>query len=210
MCNLYQQRRMTSEVASWFNARPTDANVAADIYPGYPGLVVRLDGERRLQAMTWGFPLRLASMRPTSKPKPVNNARDDKLHTPMWKASFESRRCLIPVTAWAEAEGEKGKMTCTWYSLPGVDLFAVAGIWRPTVEWGDAYSMVMVGGCEQMSEVHDRMPVPLPPEQYEQWALGSPAEAMALVRTFDGALACERSDELWAKARITPAKYCRS
>jgi putative SOS response-associated peptidase YedK len=45
--------------------------------------------------------------------------------------------------------------------------------------------MVMVDGCEQMSDVHDRMPVILQPEQYEQWALGSLAKAMELVRTFD-------------------------
>jgi putative SOS response-associated peptidase YedK len=33
------------------------------------------------------------------------------------------RRCLIPVTAWAEAEGEKGSMTRTWYSLHGEEVW---------------------------------------------------------------------------------------
>jgi hypothetical protein len=67
--------------------------------------------------MTWGFPLLLKgkSGQPL-KPKPVNNAREDKLGTAFWRASFERRRCLIPVTAWAEAEGAKGAMTRTWYS----------------------------------------------------------------------------------------------
>ncbi|WP_254514771.1 SOS response-associated peptidase family protein [Novosphingobium sp. G106] len=96
----------------------------------------------------------------------VNNARDDKLLTSFWKDSFTKRRCIIPVTQWAEAEGEKGKMTKTWYSLHGVDLFADAGVWRNTVERGDAYSMV--DGCVQMSDVHDRMPVILRPEHYDQ------------------------------------------
>lgn len=49
-------------------------------------------------------------------------------------------------------------MTLTWYALPDNAPFAVAGIGRPTVEWGAAYSMVMVDGCERMAEVHDRMP----------------------------------------------------
>ena len=84
----------------------------------YPGLVV---AESEVRVMTWGFPLVLKgkSGKPL-KPKPVNNAREDKLGTAFWRASFERRRCLIPATAWAEAEGAKGAMTRTWYSLGSV------------------------------------------------------------------------------------------
>jgi putative SOS response-associated peptidase YedK len=98
--------------------------------------------------MTWGFPLVIKSKKTglPLKPKPVNNAREDKLANTFWRDSFVKRRCLIPVTAWAEAEGDKGRMTRTWYSLADDDLFAVAGVWRPTAEWGHAYSMVMVDG----------------------------------------------------------------
>jgi putative SOS response-associated peptidase YedK len=138
-------------------------------------------------------------MKPTSKPLKVNNTRDDKLLTSFWKDSFEKRRCLIPVTAWAEAEGEKGKMTKTWYSLPDAELFAVAGIWRSTVEWGDAYSMVMVDGCQQMSDVHDRMPVILRPDAWQQWTQGTPDEALSLVRTCDDTLIVDRTTVPWVK-----------
>jgi putative SOS response-associated peptidase YedK len=205
MCNNYKARKSVAEVARMFQVEIPNIvpfNAAEDIYPGYPGMVVReTEAGRVLEAMTWGFPRRLKTMKPTSKPLKVNNTRDDKLLTSFWKDSFEKRRCLIPVTAWAEAEGEKGRMTKTWYSLPDVDVFAVAGIWRPTAEWGDAYSMVMVDGCEQMSDVHDRMPVILRPEQYDRWTLSGPAEAMELVRTADCPLFCERTDELWARPR---------
>ena len=37
-------------------------------------MVIReADGERVLQSMVWGFPLRLKGMKPNSKPRPVNN-----------------------------------------------------------------------------------------------------------------------------------------
>lgn len=205
MCNLYKNKSMAGEVAQMFGVDPADVqqfNGAEDIYPGYPGMVVReVKGRRVLQSMTWGFPVRLRTMKPTSKPKTVNNARDDKLLDPrsIWKPSFEQRRCLIPLSAWAEAEGEPGRMTRTWYSLPGADLFAVGGIWRPTDEWGDAYSMVMVNGCPQMSEVHDRMPVILAPAHYDRWLAGAPDEAMALVRTCGDELIMERTPEPWVK-----------
>ena len=70
------------------------------------------------------------------KPKPVNNTRADKLETFFWRYSFEERRCLIPLEAFAEAEGQRGQMTRTWITLPDRDLFAVAGIWRESEQWG--------------------------------------------------------------------------
>ena len=140
MCNLYTMRKSVAEVGAHFGIKSFEAsNAPEEIYPGYPGLVVRQkDGARVVQSMTWGFPLRLKSMKPESKPKPVNNVRTDKLDSFMWRYSFQDRRCLIPVTEFAEAEGEKGAKTRTWFSLPGHEVFAVAGIWRDTDEWGPA------------------------------------------------------------------------
>lgn len=105
--------------------------------------------------MVWGFPLSLKSKKSGQplKPKPVNNARTDKLSQFFWRDSFEKRRCLIPLTAWAEAEGPRGSMTRTWLSLPDAELFAVAGVWRSSDEWGDCYSMVMKDGTGAAAEV---------------------------------------------------------
>jgi len=211
MCNLYTNKKSAAEVAGHFRAeQPLPFNSAEDVYPGYTGMVIRPDsGARVLEAMTWGFPRHALSKRTglPLKPKPVNNARDDKLLSGrgMWRDSFLNRRCIIPLTAWSEPEGEPGRNTCTWYAPKDIDLFAVAGIWRPTDEWCDAYSMVMVDGCEQMSDVHDRMPVILAPAHYDQWMLGDPREAMELVRTCGDALAVDRSARPWGKARqVTP------
>ena len=95
-------------------------------------------------------------------------------------------------------------MTRTWYSLHGAEPFAVGGIWRWSEEWGDVYSMVMVDGCAQMSDVHDRMPVIVRPEQYDQWTAGTPDEAMALVMTCDDTLLVDRTDEPWFKPGKAP------
>lgn len=105
------------------------------------------------------------------------------------------------MTAWAEAEGIKGQMTRTWYSLACEEVFAVAGLWRPTEEWGAAYSMVMVDGCLQMAGVHDRMPVVLAQENWEQWLAGTPAEAFALCQTCPSELAVDRTAERWGAGR---------
>lgn len=84
MCNLYRMTAAISEVANLFGAQPRErANVPAEIYPGYPGLVVA-GGEVR--PMTWGFPLILKGKQGQPlKPKPVNNAREDKLTSAFWR-----------------------------------------------------------------------------------------------------------------------------
>lgn len=197
MCNLYRLRSSADEVARHFAVEADrGANFGEEVYPGYPGLVV---AEGRARVMTWGFPLVLKGRHGQAlKPKPVTNAREDKLHTGFWRDSFVNRRCLVPVSAWAEAEGEKGHMTRTWYGVPGEPVFAVAGIWRPTEDWGHAYTLVMVDGHPRMAEAHDRMPVLLHREDWRRWQTAEPAEAFALCRTWDGPLAIERTNQRWA------------
>ena len=55
--------------------------------------------------------------------------------------------------------------------------------------------MVMVDGCAQMADVHDRMPVILRPEAYDAWMRAPADEAFAMVRTCDDELAVNRTDE---------------
>lgn len=200
MCNLYKMRRTSAEVAGLFRGvdRADGANRGELLFPGYPGLVV---AEGEVRQMVWGFPLPQISKKTGKpiKPKAVNNARTDKLQTPFWRSSFERRRCLIPLEAFAEAEGKAGAMTRTWLSLPDQPVFACAGIWRPSEEWGDVYSMVMTDPSPQSAEVHDRMPVILDPADWQQWTGGTPAEAFDLCQPYAGTLTIERTAEPWVK-----------
>ena len=197
MCNLYRMTKGTQEVAQLFAvaAADTGANYGAEVYPGYPGLVAA-DGQA--SAMTWGFPLVLKGKQGQPlKPKPVTNARTDKLGTAFWRDSFAQRRCLIPVSQWAEPRGAAGRMTRSWYGLPGEDLFAVAGLWRRTAEWGSCYTMVMTDSSLQMAQVHDRMPVILRREDWARWTEGSAEAAAALCQTWPGALTVDHTTGRW-------------
>lgn len=201
MCNLYRMTKNASEVAAWFDAveGTAGANFAAEVYPGYTGLVV---AEGAVRAMTWGFPLVLTGKQGQPlKPRPVNNARSDKLATGFWRHAFENRRCLIPLTAWAEAQGPRGRMTRTWLSRPDAPLFAAAGVWRPSDEWGECYAMVMTGSeGTDAAGVHERMPVLLGAGDQARWLAGTPQDAFALCRGWAGPLAIERTPEPWGKS----------
>jgi putative SOS response-associated peptidase YedK len=198
MCNLYRMRTARDEAARWFGSSSVHAgNAASEVYPGYPGLVF---ARGELRSMVWGFPLALKgkSGQPL-RPKPVNNTRADKFDSFMWRYSFAERRCLIPVTEFAEAEGEKGAKTRTWFSLPEEPLFAVAGIWRDTEEWGPAYSMVMTEACIHVADVHDRMPVILRRQDWADWLDGAPDAAGLLCRPYPNLMAKERTSDPWVR-----------
>ncbi len=212
MCNLYRLKVGTAEIADLFRASEWAAgsNAPEQIYPGYPGLVVRAEGEgRAVEAMTWGFPLVLADARKrakaagkVAKPRPVNNARDDKLRTGMWRHWFETpaQRCLIPFTDFAEAVGEKGKMTRTWFRVTDQDVPAWAGLWRPTDEWGRSYTGVMVDATPEYFDIHDRMPVILPAAAHDIWLRAGADEAEALVKAYPAdRLAIEHTSDLWSQ-----------
>lgn len=206
MCNLYAVRKSAAEVAAHFRVTLPAAqfNAPEEVYPGYPGMVVReAEGSRLLQSMAWGWPLRLKGMKRESKPKPVNNIAD--LRKPMWVgfARKPKWRCLIPLTRFAEAEGVKGSKTRTWFSLHDRPIFAWAGLWRDSAEWGPVYSGVMTDCNEAIRPVHDRMPVLLHEDEYEQWLHGDFEEIVGFQeRCFpDELIAMERTAEPWNKPR---------
>jgi len=199
MCNLYRMTKGRDEVARLFRAVNDlgGANFGEEVFPGYPGAVV---AEGTLSQMTWGFPLVLKGKNGQPlKPRPVNNTRTDKLDSFFWRYSFEERRCIIPVTAWAEAEGAKGRKMRTWLSRPDAELIAVAGIWRSSEEWGDVYSMVMTDSAGVAAECHDRMPVLLDRDDWAGWTDGSTEDARALCVPWTGQLEIERTEDPWTK-----------
>jgi putative SOS response-associated peptidase YedK len=208
MCNLYTVRKSAAEVAAHFGvANPVQSNAGEEVYPGTPGVVVREhDGARVAQSMTWGFPLRLKGMSPTAKPKPVNNIAD--LRKPMWMglARKPQWRCLIPLTGFAEAEGPKGSKTRTWFNVKGQPIFAWAGLWRVSDEWGPVYSGVMTDCNEAIRPVHDRMPVLLQPDEYGAWLNGTFDDALAFQERCypDELIEMTRTDELWVKRKAPP------
>jgi putative SOS response-associated peptidase YedK len=192
-------------VAAHFGASQANtSNAAEEIYPGLPGMVVREEqGQRLLQSMAWGFPLRLKTMSPTAKPRPVNNIAD--LAKPMWKglAAKLHWRCLIPLTHFAEAEGVKGAKTRTWFNVKDQPIFAWAGLWRVSDEWGPVYSGVMTDCNEAIRPIHDRMPVLLQPHEYRRWLYGSFDDVLGVqARCFpENLIEIERTAQLWVQRK---------
>ena len=84
-------------------------------------------------------------------------------------------------------------------------IFAAAGLWRISDEWGAVNSMVMTDCNEAIRPVHDRMPVLLLPDDYDRWLNGDFDSAVAFQeRCFpDALIEMTRTNEPWVKR--TPA-----
>lgn len=99
------------------------------------------------------------------------------------------------MTGFAEAEGAKGTKTRTWFTVRECPIFAWAGMWKDSDEWGAVYSGLMTDANEVLSICHNRVPVLLHAHEYDLWLKGSldhvrafqnpvfPAELQALERT---------------------------
>lgn len=198
MCNLYSLT--TSRQAMLRLFRVTDNRAAAfgllpAIFPARSAPVIRptADGDLELVVMSWGFVL----PQPGKAPRRVTNMRDDKARSSsFWRDSFETRRCLIPASSFAEPHDGRTPATWHWFALHGNEprpLFAFAGIWRrwygpikkdgPAVEL-DTYSfMTTTPNALTASINHERSPVLLTTDAArETWLRGSAAEAFALAR----------------------------
>lgn len=202
MCNRYEGGTL-GQIELLFGARPVRAmnDGPAIIHPKDPGLVVRqVASELVIEQMCWGFPVVLRGKQGQPlKPKPVNNTRFDKL-AGFWKrwAASPEHRCLIPARRFAEAVGEPGRMTETWLSVTGADLFAWAGIWRASDEWGPCYSGVMTDAAPELQSIHDRCPVILARNDWENWLTAPLTELYRFDRPWPAAqMRVEATDKAW-------------
>lgn len=191
MCNLYRMRKAAAELARLFGplsgALPNLPDYD-DIYPNREAPVIRrAEGGNLIERMTWGWP-------PFGQIKrPITNVRN--LDSKFWKSALAdpSRRCLVPVTSFCEWEGEKGHMRKVWFGLADREVFAFAGIWRPT-EDGPRMAFLTCEPNETVGAVHPKaMPVILRQEDEADWLTADLAIARALAKPYeDAAMTVER------------------
>lgn len=183
--------------------RPCNAGPET-VHPKEPGWVVRFkEGALVMEQMTWGFPVVLTGKKGQPlKPKAVNNARFDKLAS-FWRhwAEQPSQRCLVPTARYAEAVGEPGRMTETWLSVNDEPVFAWAGLWRHSDEWGDCYTGVMTDNAPELAHIHDRSPVILDRDQWQSWLHAPLTDLYQFDRPYPaGRMTIQVTDKLWSSA----------
>jgi putative SOS response-associated peptidase YedK len=60
-------------------------------------------------------------------------------------------------------------MKTAWLTLRSTSMFAWAGLWRESEDWGPVYTGVMTRNAPELASIHDRSPVILAREDWETW-----------------------------------------
>jgi putative SOS response-associated peptidase YedK len=180
MCGRYVAAAPPSEIAKYFAAAAPTETVLEPSYNVAPTnevyAVVERDDERRLEPLRWGLvPLWAKDLAIGSK---MINARAEGIAKKnAYRHAFRKQRCLIPADGfyeWKVVEGQKRKQPMFIHRVDGEPL-AFAGLWEtwrgPERNDEPLYTCTIITTTanETMAPVHNRMPVILPPDKWEQW-----------------------------------------
>lgn len=127
---------------------------------------------RQLDMLRWGLiPSWAKDMKIGYK---MINARVETLaQKPSFRAAFKKRRCLIAADGFYEWHHAGKAKQPIYLHLKNGAVFAFAGLWEswlsPEGNPVESCTIITTSPNELIREIHDRMPVILPPEQYETW-----------------------------------------
>ncbi|MGI9048444.1 MAG: SOS response-associated peptidase [Rubrobacteraceae bacterium] len=165
------------ELSPNYNVAPTQ-EVAA----------VLVDGdERRLEMLRWGL-IPSWAKDPEIGARMINARSETVPEKPSFRSAFRKRRCLIPADGFYEWQKTNNGKQPFYARMRDGSPFAFAGLWE---SWRDndgpevrTCTILTTNPNELMAQVHNRMPVILPPDYYGLW-LDPDAEEDALTELFD-------------------------
>lgn len=193
MCGRYRLTRADRLVERF------DAELAEELQPRYniaptqPVAVVRAKScGRVIASMRWGL---IPNWAKDASMAQINARSETLLEKPAFKENFERRRCLIPADGFYEWKRSGKSKQPFHFGMKDDSLFAFAGIWDrwrspegPVVE---SCAILTTTPNDLLRDVHDRMPVILNPDNYQEW-LSSPASdgkrLMALMAPFEAGM----------------------
>jgi putative SOS response-associated peptidase YedK len=158
-----------------------------NLAPTMDAPVVRLHPEtraRHLDMLRWGLvPFTTKDLK--SARKPINARAETVATSPMFRAAFGKRRCIVPVSAFYEWKTEaEGKQPFAIARADGEPL-ALAGIWEgwrgPDGEVLRSFAVLTTAANRTMALLHERMPVILERDSWPVWlgeAQGDPSHLL--------------------------------
>ncbi|MEU5912475.1 SOS response-associated peptidase [Micromonospora sp. NPDC047527] len=181
MCGRYATTRGAGELSALFESSDdTDDRVRPDhnVAPTDPVPLVRMtpEGHRSLCVGRWGF-LPHWSRSAAGAARMINARAETVASSRAYARAFVRRRCLVPADGWYEwvRLPEGGRQA--YYMTPADgSVLALAGIWSVWESGADSrltFSVLTTAALGELAEVHDRMPVLVPPERWSSWLASS-------------------------------------
>jgi putative SOS response-associated peptidase YedK len=128
--------------------------------------------EREAVLLRWGLIPNWATD-PSIGNRMINARAETVAEKPTFRSAFRSRRCLIPASGFYEWKKEEKRKQPYYIRPRGRSSFAFAGLWEqwknPEGSLVESCTLITTESNELISQLHDRMPVILPPSDYALW-----------------------------------------
>lgn len=178
MCGRFVSKAKKEEIEKEFNVEINDGNLIVQRYNIAPtqlvAAITEVENTREISLFKWGLVPRWA--KDESIGSKLINARAETLaEKPSFRDAFRSRRCIIPTSGFYEWERTaKGAKQPFYFYLKEKEVFGFAGLWeewldKETGEVTETCTIITTEANDVLKPVHDRMPVILKAEDYEEW-----------------------------------------
>jgi putative SOS response-associated peptidase YedK len=181
MCGRFQQSKSVDQLIERFRVQQIGFEFGGPRYniaPSQPVATVLQEREegRVLDAFRWGL-IPSWAKDPAIGNKMINARAETLAEKPSFKTALRRRRCLIPADGFyewkKEGEGKATRKQPIRIHLKSEEPFAFAGLWD---EWVTpdgspvrSCTIITTAPNKMMSEIHNRMPAILRPEDEAAW-----------------------------------------
>jgi putative SOS response-associated peptidase YedK len=178
-----------------YNVAPTDEvyivaqRPAADERPA----------QRQLRVARWGLVPSWAKDRSIGS-RMINARLETVAEKPAFRKAFASRRCLVPADGYFEwYQAQNGRKQPFFIHPRDGRSLAMAGLyefWRDRAAGPDApllwsCSIITTSATDDLGRIHDRMPLVVEPDAWEEWLGAGPADPGAMVPAADASSGLE-------------------
>lgn len=154
---------------------PVAAGPRYNVAPTQPLTVVlqRADEGRVVEQHRWGL---IPSFAKSAKEgaKRINARAETVATSPSFRSSFAKRRCIVPSDGFYEWRRTGGPKQPYFLHPPEGAVLAMAGVWTAwkdpeTGLWVPSAAVITTDANRKVAVIHDRMPVLLPREAWDDW-----------------------------------------
>jgi putative SOS response-associated peptidase YedK len=203
MCGRYTHNLTWEQIVSLYRLTlpedpPEGVTANFNVAPTTVMPIIRPAGNGRELVMAgWGLvPFWLKPGQLDQQPYSTINARADRIQTaPTYREPFQRRRCIVPATGWYEWMKITANTKKPYHFRPQAEPFAFAGVYD--VWKGDgksaitSFAIVTTEAAPSTARYHDRMPVILTEDRFDDWMRRPPEIAAQMMVPYGGAI------EIW-------------
>jgi len=180
MCGRFVIKSPLMDIVEYFevhDVRTEDRGPRFNVAPSTQIPLIRDTGDARtLDAAWWGFVPRWAKTLDSGR-RPINARCETVAESRLFGPAYQQRRCLIPADGYYEWKALGGRRKQPYYIHPADgEMLAFGAIWEPWHEGdpdGITTTAIITTPANAAAEaLHDRMPLMVQRENWEEWLLG--------------------------------------